>query len=304
MPELAVSVEGVSKTFGEHQALDAIDLSIPTGALYGVVGPNGAGKSTTLRMILDIIRPDRGTITVFGQRSDQIAKGEIGYLPEERGLYRKMKVTEVVAYFGQLRGQKRQASRHHAKELLAKAGLKEWMKHRVEDLSKGMQQRVQMACALVGAPRLVILDEPFSGLDPVNQESTKSWIRELRDNGTTVVLSTHQLEIAERMCERVALIHKGKAVLDDSIATIKARFGQSHLQVEFDGDASKLNDVSGIEIIRLEKSLVDARIRERANIHEVISELNRLVVLRRFEVMQPSLHDIFLQLVGDKRSED
>ena len=219
---LAVRIAGVVKRFGNHTAVDDLSFEVPTGVIYGVLGPNGAGKSTTLRMMNDIIAPDAGTIELFGALPPGGAAAQrIGFLPEERGLYPKMRVQEMVAFMGELRGLTAADARARARAWLERLGLGQWEKNKVQDLSKGMQQKVQFASALIHEPELVILDEPWSGLDPINADVLREVVHELRDAGKTVLFSTHQMEQAEKICEQICIIARGKKVLDGRLAAIK-----------------------------------------------------------------------------------
>ncbi|HEX2686032.1 MAG TPA: ATP-binding cassette domain-containing protein, partial [Kofleriaceae bacterium] len=218
----ALVVAGLVKKFGNHVAVDDISFEVPRGVVYGILGPNGAGKSTTLRMINDIFAPDAGEITVLGGlKPGSDAAQKIGYLPEERGLYPKMKVAEMIEFIGELRGLSRAEARRRAGAWLDRLGLAQWGKNKVQDLSKGMQQKVQFATALIHEPELVILDEPWSGLDPINAEVLREVVGEIRASGRTVMFSTHLMEQAERLCDHVCIIARGKKVLDGGLAEIK-----------------------------------------------------------------------------------
>ena len=218
----AIAVEHVSKSFAGHRAVRDLSLSVPRGGIFGLLGPNGAGKSTTIRMIMSIILPDSGTVTLFGgEKASRDLSTRIGYLPEERGLYRKMFVLDHLIYLGEIKGISRSKARQLATEWLARLGLSDWSKRRVEDLSKGMQQKVQFIGTLLHQPELVILDEPFSGLDPVNSKVMRDIVVEIARNGGTVLFSTHIMEQAEKMCDRVAIIARGEKVVDGKLADVK-----------------------------------------------------------------------------------
>ena len=311
MSGAAVRLEGVTKKYGDFVAVGDLSLTIPAGVIYGVLGPNGAGKTTTLRMINDIFAPDRGTIRLFGSLAPgRTVAPRIGYLPEERGLYPKMFVGEVLQFFGELRGLPRREAGQRADRWLERLGLAEWRKNRVQDLSKGMQQKVQFAAALLHEPDLLILDEPWSGLDPINAEVLHDVVMEQRGAGRTILFSTHLMEQAEKMCDEVCIIARGKKVLEGPLDRIKRdAAGDRLVAVVFrDGVGS------GAEVLA-DKTLVASQ-RERRGYLEVelapgrdSSELlSRLVArecsLRRFELIEPSLHQIFVDRVGAEAAAD
>jgi ABC-2 type transport system ATP-binding protein len=309
--KLAVKVAGVIKRYGNHVAVDDVSFAVPAGVIFGILGPNGAGKSTTLRMINDIIAPDAGVIELFeGLRPGREAAARIGYLPEERGLYPKMRVLEMIQFMGELRGLARGEARTRATAWLDRLGLAAWGKNRVQDLSKGMQQKVQFATALIHEPQLVILDEPWSGLDPINAEVLREVVDELRAKGRTVMFSTHQMEQAEKVCDEVCIIARGKLVLDGKLRAIKeAAAAEGLVALAFDGDAAR----AAAEATLADPVLVAGRRPPRAGeIADVEVELaagvtpGRLLAalvaaevgIRRFERVMPTLHQIFVEKVG------
>jgi ABC-2 type transport system ATP-binding protein len=219
----AIRVEAVTKRFGGHLAVDRLDLDVPAGCVYGLLGPNGSGKTTTIRMIMGILRPDEGRVTLLGADPDETRRRLVGYLPEERGLYKKMKVLELLTFLAEIRGVERKLGRERAQSWLARLELVSWGERRVEDLSKGMQQKVQFIGTVLHEPRLLVLDEPFSGLDPINQDVLEGIVMEFRARGGTVLFSTHLMDQAERLCERVCLISRGRRVLEGDLAEIKRR---------------------------------------------------------------------------------
>jgi ABC-2 type transport system ATP-binding protein len=224
-PIPAVRLTNVTKTFGAHTAVRGLTLTVPTGCTYGFIGPNGSGKTTTIRTILHIFHPDSGEVEVLGERSTRAANDRIGYLPEERGLYKKMTVRRVLAYYAALKGMARADAAREIEKWLAKMGLSEWGDKKVEALSKGMAQKIQFIAAVVARPELLILDEPFSGLDPVNLEVIRTAILELRAAGTTVIFSTHDMAMAETMCDFIFMIYRGNKVLDGTLADIQRSYG-------------------------------------------------------------------------------
>jgi len=307
----AVRVRGVVKRFGNHVAVDDISFDVPTGAIYGVLGPNGAGKSTTLRMMNDIIAPDAGSIELFdGVAPGSAAAARVGFLPEERGLYPKMPVGEVIEFFGELRGLTARDARSRSRAWLERLGLTQWEKNKVADLSKGMQQKVQFAAALIHEPELVILDEPWSGLDPINAEVLREVVHELRDAGKTVLFSTHQMEQAEKICEHVCIIARGKLVVAGRLQELKraaAEEGRVVIDVETAADRARLDAVVATGAVARPRAQTadDAAAPLTVEVELVAGAQPLLAALvaaevgvRRFEVVTPSLHQIFVDRVG------
>jgi len=294
----AVSLRNLVKTFGTHRAVDGVSLEIPRGIIFGLIGPNGAGKTTTIRMILDIIRPDSGEVVVLGTPSGEQVKARVGYLPEERGLYRKTKVLEMLEYQGSLRGASPAVARKEASAWLDRLELADWKARKVEDLSKGMQQKVQFIGAVLGKPELLILDEPFSGLDPVNQNTFKDLMLELNRNGASIIFSTHQMDTAEKLCKEIALINMGKIVLNGSLSQIKSRFGKNSVMVEFDGDGAFLQTLPGVARVDDYGRYREVRLQDGADPQALLRAAVERVTVRRFEIMEPTLHNIFIEKVG------
>lgn len=298
--ENAVSLSEVRKSFGEHRAVDGLTFDVPVGSVFGLLGRNGAGKTTTIRMIMDIIRPDSGRVSVLGRPMHNGTKDRVGYLPEERGLYPKMKVLDTLEFQGSIKGLKPADARQLALPWLERLELGDWTSKKVEDLSKGMQQKVQFVAALLHRPELMILDEPFSGMDPVNQEIFKDLILELNRGGTTIIFSTHVMASAEQLCREIALIDRGKTVLHGSLSAIKRKFGDNSVQLEFDGDGSFLGTLPGVEAVHDSGQHVELRLRDGSAPQEVLQAATARLTLRRFEVMTPTLHNIFIQQVGSE----
>jgi ABC-2 type transport system ATP-binding protein len=299
-----IEVDRVSKRFAGHVAVDTLSLAVPQGGIFGLLGPNGAGKSTTIRMILDILIPDEGSISLFGQRDGaRKQSARIGFLPEERGLYPRMLVLDSLIFLGQMRGLDRANARHRALWWLNKVGLSDWSKRKVQDLSKGMQQKVQLVGALLHEPDLLVLDEPFSGLDPVNAQVLQDAVLELSRNGKTILFSTHQMEQAESMCERVAIINRGQKVVDGTVAEIKAAAGTRHVALTFTRGRPAadpiLRDpamVASVDDTGLEVELELAR---GAEVDRLLESLVKAGCgLSRFELKAPSLRAIFIEKVG------
>jgi len=308
MSEPVLEVRGVSKSFDGRPAVADLSFAVERGAICGFLGPNGAGKTTTLRMVLDIIQPDAGEIAVFGRPPGPAARERIGFLPEERGLYRKMTPESVIVYFGRLKGMKASAARARALELLKAYGLGDVASKKMKTLSKGMAQKVQILAAIVQEPELVILDEPFSGLDPVNQATLEDLVRKMRARGATVLFSTHVMEHAERLCERIVLLAEGRKVFDGRVADALARVPRRvFLETDAGVDLPGLVNITGAQIAR-ENELEDEhgrRIVWRADLSDgadaqdlLRASLDAGVALRRFEPVRPHLHDAFVQMVG------
>ena len=304
MSASSVSVESVTKRFAGHVAVSDLSLQVPSGGIYGLLGPNGAGKSTTIRLIMSILVPDEGRIALFGaSRNSRDLSARIGYLPEERGLYKKMKVLDHLVFLGEVKGIARNDARKRALDWLERLDIGAWAQKKVEDLSKGMQQKVQFAGALLHEPELVILDEPFSGLDPINAQTMKDIVVEIAASGRTVLFSTHVMEQAERMCDRVAIIARGKLVVDGTVAQVKADFGGRHVALGFSHDRERANAVLADPrlIARLDDYGASAELKmaDGADPEQLLAALvSAGVGLRRFEVVEPSLHAIFVAKVG------
>ncbi len=300
----AVLLNSVHKSFGEVQAVNNLSVKVPTGSIYGFLGPNGAGKTTTLRMIMNIIRPDSGSIEIFGDSLVEQTKARIGYMPEERGLYRKMTVTKVLAYFGAIKGMPADELKRSVPHWLDRVDLTNWASKKVEELSRGMHQKLQFAVTAINEPELLILDEPFAGLDPINTDLLKTIMLEMRDEGKTVILSTHVMHEAEKLCDSILLINKGQAILDDKLARIQSQRTSHVVSVELEGDTGFIEKLPMVTAIksnghRLEISLVD-----KADTQELLKSLVSRVRVQRFEVKVPSLHEIFVDLVGTSDAED
>ncbi|MEM7231956.1 MAG: ATP-binding cassette domain-containing protein [Planctomycetota bacterium] len=316
MTESVLELQNVTKRYGDFTAVDDVSFSIPPGTIYGFLGPNGAGKTTTIRMILDIIRPTSGSIAVFGAPSALDVRHRIGYLPEEKGLYKKMKAASIIAYFATLKGLSRKDAKERAHELLERYGLGSFAKSKCEALSKGMGQKVQVLASIAHDPDLAILDEPFSGLDPVNQQVLEEIVLDLAKRGKTVIFSTHVMQHAERICDRILLIAKGKKVFDGTVPEAKNTIAR-RIRIETPDDIEKLKGVSGVtgihatdrDGVRLttgqaQGDFWELECTESVDTEEVLKAcFDRGVRLRRFDRSDPSLHEVFVQLVGDDARE-
>ena len=299
----AIEIEQITKTLGTHRAVDDLSLAVPAGTIYGFIGPNGSGKTTTLRMIMRILHPDRGRIQVLGEQSFDAATDRIGYLPEERGLYKKMKVREVLRFYAELKGCR--DSRQAVARWLERMQLSEWADKKVEALSKGMAQKVQFISAVVARPELVILDEPFSGLDPVNADVLRDAVLDLKRTGSTVLFSTHDMDVAEKMCDFIFMIFKGRKVLDGTLEQIQGQYGSNMVRVrlEEDGDVDRLAGISGVERVNDFGRLQELRIARGTDTQAVLAALMQRGRVRHFELASPSLHDIFIRIAGPEAQE-
>ncbi len=293
-----IEIERVTKRFGRFTAVDDLSLGVPAGAVQGFLGPNGAGKTTTLRMILNIFAPDHGSIRVLGEAMNDRLKRRIGYLPEERGLYRKMRVRDLLAYFATLKGVPTRDAKTRADDWLQRFGLGDWARRAAQDLSKGMRQKVGIIATLLHDPELVILDEPFSGLDPVNLEFVRDQILDLKRRGRTVIFSTHQMSEAEKLCDRIVMIHGGRKVLDGSLSEVRGA-RDSLAVVEYDGDGAALRDDPDVQRVNDYGRYSELSLREGTDASALLQRLAARLQVRRFEVRQPTLHEIFVRTVRD-----
>jgi ABC-2 type transport system ATP-binding protein len=302
----AIELLDVTKSFRAKTAVSRLNLNVPAGSIYGFVGPNGSGKTTTLRMILRIYQPDSGEVRVLGNSQGTAADSRLGYLPEERGLYKRMKVREVLRYYARLKG-----SYHCDPEIdawLERFGAQSWAKQKVESLSKGMAQKIQFISSVVAKPKLLILDEPFSGLDPVNLEVLKDAVLELRKRGTTIIFSTHDMSMAERMCDSVVMIHDGRKVLDGTLAEIQSLYPVNEIRcrIEYfpaDGSNNQFGEPPIPKLPHVTSIRFDGRdhflqLEESKYVQPVMQALAHARVVSHFELIKPTLHDIFVRIAG------
>ena len=290
----AITLENVTKSYDSVTAVNGVNLRVRQGAILGLLGPNGAGKTTTIRMIMNILVPDEGSIKVLDQPVNDRTRDLIGYLPEERGLYPRMKVLDIIVFLAALHGLTEEEAARRAKEWLDRLGLTEWSGKKLVDLSKGMQQKVQFITAVIHKPPLVILDEPFSGLDPVNAATVEEIMLEMRSKGSTIVLSTHRMEQVERMCDSICLIDKGRNVLDGELRAVKQSYGKNTLHIEFTGSENFLSNPSIVNITRLGNG-VEAKLKPGADPQEILkAAVQANVSITRFELLEPSLNEIFI----------
>ncbi len=292
-----LSLKAINKTFNQTKAVQNMNLEIRPGSIYGLLGPNGAGKTTTIRMIMDIIKPDSGEIWINDHRIQKTDYDKIGYLPEERGLYQKSKLKETIGYFAELKGLSVREAHKKVDEYLARFDLSEYADRKIQELSKGNQQKVQFIIAIISEPQLVILDEPFSGLDPVNQILLKDIIKEMNGKGTTVIFSTHQMEQVEKMCDDICLINRGQIVLEGNLKILKKNYGSKTVELDYDGDIKALENLKTINTIELNDNHLFGELKSDISINDVLNELITKVTVKEFKINEPSLEQIFIEQV-------
>ena len=296
--EHALTLHGVTKRFGSFTAVSDLSLDVPKGSIYGFLGQNGAGKTTTIRMVMSIFHPDEGTISVLGHPDAAEVKDRLGYLPEEKGLYKKMKTAEIVAYFGKLKGMDRSTANEKARALLTRYGLGDWLDKKCEAMSKGMGQKVQVLGTIIHEPELVILDEPFSGLDPVNRDLMRDLILDMKRQGRTVIFSTHGMEHAEQLCDYVMMIHKAKLQFAGTLASVRQGRDRG-IQLDYDGDGSVLSRLPGAQRVNDHGKSAEIFLREGEDPQRALRWLVDHVTVRRFDHRGPSLHEIFIRTVEE-----
>jgi ABC-2 type transport system ATP-binding protein len=298
--EITVRLDHVSKKFGDFTAVKDLSLEVRAGRVFGLLGPNGAGKSTTIRMIVNITAPDSGTIKLFGRDISSRLQDRIGYLPEERGLYKSMKVSEQLKFFAQLKNVSGKDADARIDRWLARLKLSEWKQKKTRELSKGMQQKIQFISAVLHDPDLVILDEPFSGLDPVNVELLKDVVLELKRTGKTVIFSTHLMDIAEKICDDICLLNRSQKVLEGSIREVKSSFGRNCVALRIEGGNGSLNSSDLISNIEQHSDEMEVLLAPEADPQMFLKQLiNSGAVVTKFEMIEPSLHDIFIEKVSE-----
>ncbi len=291
-----IEIIDVTKTFGKQVAVDNLTLNVPQGSIYGFIGPNGSGKTTTLRMIMNILYPDDGEIKVFGESRTGSASDRIGYLPEERGLYKNMKVRDALIFYS---GLKQAGSlKEEADKWLDRFDLHNWTDRKIEGLSKGMSQKLQFIVAILTSPELLILDEPFTGLDPVNLDVVREAILEIRDKGATIIFSTHDMNMAEKMCDFIFMICNGQKVLDGTLDSIQNQYSNETIRIHAENGSSITKEMSGIEQIRNYGKSQELRLKEGVDPQDIISTIMSRTRVKSFEVSKSSLHDIFVRIAG------
>ena len=293
-----LTAKNLRKEFATVVAVDDVSLTVPRGSIFGLIGPNGAGKSTTIRMLLNITVPDSGTVLYDGKPFTPAFQNSIGYLPEERGLYRKNALLDTMIYFAGLRGIERDDAKKRAKEWLSRFDLLSYADKKVEELSKGNQQKIQFVTAILHDPDLVVLDEPFSGLDPVNQIVLKDLLQDLKQRNKAIIFSTHQMESAEKLCDEICLIDHGKIVVEGTLKTVKKQFGQNSLHLEYTGDGSFLRSLPQVASATVYENYAELVLNDSVGAKDLLPALVDRLDLRKFEFVEPSLNSIFLSVVG------
>ena len=294
-----LELRNVRKAYGDFVAVDSVSMTVPAGSIFGLLGPNGAGKTSTIRMIMNITAPDSGEVSVFGHPRTADDLRRIGYLPEERGLYRKMTVMDQLVFYGEIRGLRGPGLIADIQRWLERVDLAKWAKSKIEELSKGMQQKVQLIGTVLHTPDLLILDEPFSGLDPINQELFRELLLDYRSQGKSVVLSTHGMELAERMCDHICLISRGRAVLDGELKAIKRRIGGNAFRLVADGDLERLREMPEVEQAIVQDGVAKLMLRPDVQGAAVLRQLVEFLNVHEFRSEEPELEQIFLKVVND-----
>jgi ABC-2 type transport system ATP-binding protein len=292
----AVEISHIVKSFADKVVVNDLSFSVSQGEVFGLIGPNGAGKTTTIRMMMDIIKPDSGDVTILGEKLSEATKDKLGYLPEERGLYRKMRVLDSIIYLASLKGVDAHSAEERADELLNQTGMLPHKRKKIEELSRGMGQVIQFIVSVIHDPELIVLDEPFGGLDPVNVELLKGMLFNLRNQGKAIILSTHQMNEIEELCDRILMMNHGRSVLYGNLAEIKSKYRSNSVLLEFEGE---LGEVPGVTEKRTRKGYVELVLDGKATPQQVLERLiSRGTVINRFEVATPPLNEIFLRVVG------
>ncbi|MCD6249271.1 MAG: ATP-binding cassette domain-containing protein [candidate division Zixibacteria bacterium] len=289
-----LKLDKITKRYENKTAVDGLSLDIPRGVIYGMIGPNGAGKTTTIRMIMNIIVPDSGTILFDGREVDGSFRDRVGYLPEERGLYKKMTLREVITYLADLKGYPSKKTAAAIDPWLERMNLAEYVDQKVEELSKGMAQKLQFVTTVLHEPDIIILDEIFSGLDPINIELIKNVLLDLKREGRTILFSTHVMEQAEKLCDHICMISQGQKVLDGTIGDVKAQFGRNTVQIGFEGDGKFIRDLPGVREMTEFNNYVEVRLEDGTKPDSILKAAVDKLTISRFEVMEPSLYDIFI----------
>ena len=300
----ALEIEGISKKFGDFHAVKKLSFMIPSGTIYGLLGPNGAGKTTTIRMVMNIIIPDEGSIKVLNRKMDEEMKERVGYLPEDRGLYPKMKVGELLLFLSEIKGLKGSDARKEIDFWLERFDLSDWKSKKVEELSRGMQQKLQFIVTVIHEPELIILDEPFSGLDPVNTKLFKDIMLEMKKKGRTIVFSTHRMEQVEMICDNICLINKAERVLEGNLSQIKKQYGKNTVILDYDGKADFIKDFPEIEKIDDYGKFMEIKLKETSSPQDLLPKLVGKISINKYEVKEPTLNAIFIEKVGGKEVKD
>ena len=294
-----VELAGVTKAYESKVAVDNLSLSIEAGQMFGLLGPNGAGKTSSIRMMIGITMPDSGTVSLFGKPFERKSLQRVGYLPEERGLYKKMKVVEQLVFFGELHGLSSEEARKRAINWAKRLEIADSLNKKTEELSKGMQQKIQFIASLLHDPGLIVMDEPFSGLDPVNATLLERTLLELKDQGKAILFSTHRMDQVEKLCDSICLVNKGKAVLAGKMREIKSRYERNRIIVEFEGNSSFLSSPEIAEAKNY-SGHAEIRLHPHGDAQRLLHEAAAVATIYRFELVEPSLEEIFIQTVGGR----
>jgi ABC-2 type transport system ATP-binding protein len=300
----ALKIEKISKRFGDFYAVKNLSLKIPEGTIYSLLGPNGAGKTTTIRMVMNIIIPDEGSIQVLNEKMDDKMKNRVGYLPEDRGLYPKMRVGELLLFFAELKDIRGQEARNRIDSWLERFDLANWKFKKVEELSRGMQQKIQFIATMIHQPDLIILDEPFSGLDPVNTKLLKDIMLEMKNQGRTIIFSTHRMEQVEMISDNICLINKAEMVLEGKLSDIKQQYGKNTVILDYDGDASFIRTLPDVEKIDDYGKFMEIKMKERSDPQDLLNKSVGKIRINKFEVREPTLNAIFIDKVGESNAQD
>ncbi len=298
-----LKVSNLRKDFATIRAVDGVSFEVQRGQIFGLIGRNGAGKTTTIRMVLNILQPDIGEITYDGKKFTGEIRNIVGYLPEERGLYKKSKLLDTILYFAQLRGMDAAKATSEAERWLKRSELISYKDKKVEELSKGNQQKVQFITSIIHDPQLVVLDEPFAGLDPVNQILFKDILLEMKQRNKAIIFSTHQMDQAEKLSDDICLINHGRVVLNGSVRDVKKRYGNNSVHLEYEGDGSFLRSLSGVKNAMMYENSAELQLSDGFNVQQLLPQIISKLELRKFELREPSLQSIFIQTVGEKDAE-
>lgn len=294
----ALEVSRIAKTFGDYRAVNDLSFTVPQGSIYGLLGPNGAGKTTTIRMLMDIIVPDSGKVSFFGEPFTRNHLCRVGYLPEERGLYKKMKTRDMLIFLGMIRGLDRTHAIRETVAWMERLEMVGWDDKKIEELSKGMQQKVQFAATLMHNPDLIILDEPFTGLDPVNSAMFQEVMLDLERKGKTIIFSTHRMEQVERLCDAICLVNRGQAVLQGNLREIKRGFGSNTIMTRVEGDHAFLADLPGVKDVVNTGNFLQIKMQPGTDSQAILRVMVDKLTISHFELTEPSLEEIFIMAVG------
>jgi len=296
-----IELKRVNKSYENVEAVQNISFKVQSGEIFGILGPNGAGKSTTIKMIMDIIKPDNGEIFFNGAKLKESDNEHIGYLPEERGIYKKSTVTDFISYFGMLKGKTMHQIELEIEKWLAYFDIQEWRYRKTEELSKGMSQKIQFITAIIHDPDIIILDEPFSGLDPISADKLRDAIVLLKSKGKTIIFSTHVMEQAEKICSHIMIINKGKSIISGSVADIKNSFGDRMISLEFDGDGSFIESLDMVDSVIKYPRYLEVELKDGDRADEFLKEIVNRISIKKYERIVPSLHKIFVSSIGEEK---